>query len=149
MVLLVVARVLRLQCSFIGPVMKVGWFSMSQEARNGVMEAFSINIQKRVFGTHLFKLKIFSRQEHDLPSLLLQSDREFYMMWWTTFNLCLDYSDFSSPNNKREENKRRGSSNNDDLLLYLDTIYFIHQTKTWAHMWTCLIYDYYGKADFI
>lgn len=69
MVLLAAARVLRLQCLFIGLVMKVGWFSMSQEARSGLMEGFFINIPKRVFGTHLLRLKVFSRQESEVLSI--------------------------------------------------------------------------------
>lgn len=63
MVLLAVARVLLLQCLFIGLVMKVGWFSMFPEDESGHMEGFSIKIHKRVFGTHLFRPNVFSRQE--------------------------------------------------------------------------------------
>lgn len=71
MVLLAVARVLLLLCLFTGLVMKVGWFSMFPEDGSGLMEGFSIEIHKQVFGTHLFRLKVFSRQEFEVFSLFV------------------------------------------------------------------------------
>lgn len=64
MVLLAVERALHFQCLFIGLVTKVGWFCMPPEAGSGLMEDFSIKIHKQDFGTHLFRLKMFSRQDY-------------------------------------------------------------------------------------
>lgn len=63
MVLFAAGRVLRLQCWFTGLVMRVGWFYMFLEAGSGPMEDFSIKTRKLVYGIHLFRLKMFLRQE--------------------------------------------------------------------------------------